>query len=309
MASYLTDLTLRLFAGVAAMPENRRVDIQQFILASRTADGVFSDRHGKNDLYYSAFALRSLMLLGYQPDSSELSQWEQYLQSQAVSQLSLVELTSLVYSEALLHLADGQAFSPQRKQALLTRLATFRRSDGGFASTEQTLYSSTYQTFLAATLLEVLGVGEEMATIPTVPILRRQRPDGGFVELEKLRHSGTNPTAAAIAFLKMRDEKPENPKKAAQFLLARQLSDGGFQANSQVPIADLLSSFTGFVALSDLRQEHLISKEKLAAFVDSCQAKSGGFFGASWDMECDVEYTFYGLGLLALLSSFRAVVD
>jgi len=39
------------------------------------------------------------------------------------------------------------------------------------------------------------------------------------------------------------------------------------------------------------------------AYALSLQAPTGGFRGGAWDNGTDVEYTFYGLGTLALLSS------
>jgi geranylgeranyl transferase type-2 subunit beta len=37
-------------------------------------------------------------------------------------------------------------------------------------------------------------------------------------------------------------------------------------------------------------------------FIDQLELPEGGFRGAAWDGEADPEYTFYGLGALALLS-------
>ena len=41
-------------------------------------------------------------------------------------------------------------------------------------------------------------------------------------------------------------------------------------------------------------------------FVNSLQLENGGFLAASWDEAHDVEYTFYGLGCLALIENHRA---
>ena len=35
---------------------------------------------------------------------------------------------------------------------------------------------------------------------------------------------------------------------------------------------------------------------------ESLQGPDGGFRGGLWDTGCDVEYTFYGIGVLALLA-------
>jgi geranylgeranyl transferase type-2 subunit beta len=38
------------------------------------------------------------------------------------------------------------------------------------------------------------------------------------------------------------------------------------------------------------------------AYASSLARPEGGFGGGLWDDGCDVEYTFYGLGVLALFS-------
>lgn len=42
----------------------------------------------------------------------------------------------------------------------------------------------------------------------------------------------------------------------------------------------------------------------IAAFIaQQLEFPTGGFRGASWDEQADVEYTFYGLGVLGLLGA------
>ena len=49
-------------------------------------------------------------------------------------------------------------------------------------------------------------------------------------------------------------------------------------------------------------QPKAIDAEKAKRFVLALQEKEGGFIAGLWDDAADVEYTFYGLGSLALLS-------
>jgi geranylgeranyl transferase type-2 subunit beta len=79
-------------------------------------------------------------------------------------------------------------------------------------------------------------------------------------------------------------------------------AEGGFQANTRIPFADGLSTFTGLLTAQDLRRRDLISPDKILNWVGtSLELPSGGFRGASWDQQADVEYSFYGLGILGLL--------
>ena len=87
------------------------------------------------------------------------------------------------------------------------------------------------------------------------------------------------------------------------FLLDMQTDEGGLRANTRIPIADLLSSFTGGLTLQDLGAFHELEVDAFEQFVNSLQLDSGGFMAAVWDESHDVEYTFYGLGCLALIAN------
>ena len=81
-----------------------------------------------------------------------------------------------------------------------------------------------------------------------------------------------------------------------------QTDEGGLRANSRIPIADVLSTFTGILTLQDLGGLESIDVMAARKFVKSLMVESGGFLAAEWDDTVDVEYSFYGLGTLALLT-------
>ena len=87
-----------------------------------------------------------------------------------------------------------------------------------------------------------------------------------------------------------------------EFLAEMQNDEGGLLANTRIPIADLLSTFTGLLTLSDLHSASVVNFAAARRFVESLELPSGGFLAAAWDGVADVEYTFYGLGCLALLA-------
>ena len=84
------------------------------------------------------------------------------------------------------------------------------------------------------------------------------------------------------------------------FLKDVRSEEGGFQANSRIPFADSLSTFTGYLTCQDLQDRTLIGVRKLESFVTSLEQPQGGFRAAVWDQATDVEYTFYALGCLGL---------
>lgn len=67
-------------------------------------------------------------------------------------------------------------------------------------------------------------------------------------------------------------------------------------------MADLLSTFTGLFALADLAALSTIRGEAARRYTLSLEQPSGGFCAGAWETTADVEYTFYGLGTLALLT-------
>ena len=80
-----------------------------------------------------------------------------------------------------------------------------------------------------------------------------------------------------------------------------QSDEGGLRANTRIPIADGLSTFTGVLTLQDLDANNEIDTAAARRFAQSLESEEGGFYGASWDQARDVEYTFYGLGACALM--------
>jgi geranylgeranyl transferase type-2 subunit beta len=81
-----------------------------------------------------------------------------------------------------------------------------------------------------------------------------------------------------------------------------QTAEGGLRANARIPVADLLSTFTGLVALAALDSPAAVDRAAARRFVLALQQPAGGFHAGAWDQVADVEYTFYGLGAMALLS-------
>lgn len=309
---YLADLTIRLAEGLETLPEEFREQVATFLLSKQQPDGGFPGRANGSDLYYTSFALRSLALLGKLEDEPA-ERTCKFLQEKLNGQEPLVDLLSLIFSANLLENAAGMDVFANANQSwreyLANNLKTLRRPDGGFAKTIEGSASSTYFSFLVAATMQLIeepiSEPEQLAKFAK----SQQREDGGFVEIRVMRSSGVNPTSAAYALLKILSEETNEPqlneeseKSIAKFLAARQSSEGGFAANTRIPIADLLSTFTGMLTLANLDALGHINTEKAKRFAQSLVQPDGGFFAAAWDEQTDVEYTFYGLGTLALLN-------
>jgi geranylgeranyl transferase type-2 subunit beta len=118
-----------------------------------------------------------------------------------------------------------------------------------------------------------------------------------------MKRSGTNPTAAAVALLNQLNAMDDDiADDVTGFLTDVVSAEGGFQANTRIPFADGLSTFTGLLTAQDLKRRDLIPPDRILHWLStSLELPGGGFRGASWDQQADVEYTFYGLGILGLL--------
>ena len=308
MPAYLESLTLRLASGLESLSDDARERHAAFFKRFQQPDGGFRGREGSSDLYYSAFALRGLALLGHL-EGAVAQRAAGWLQSQLARQVPMVDFLSLIYGSALLDFAAGiDVFNGSASgwQLNIARaLEGFRRDDGGYAKTDEGAASSLYHTFLVVLSQQLIGQPIVEPDRIVAFVRSRQRDDGGFVEMPQMKRSGTNPTAAAIGLLRILDALDNETREATlDFLVEMQTDEGGLRANTRIPIADLLSTFTGCLTLADLNALDEIDVRTVHRYARQLEQPDGGFLGAIWDQVADVEYSFYGLGTLALSAEF-----
>lgn len=303
--TYLAHLTIRLASGLGELPETQRDRHAAFFKQQQQSDGGFAGREGASDLYYTSFALRSLAMLGelHGPLAERVVD---FLRQKLTSQAPIVDFLSLIYSAQLVEMAAGlDVFAhaqPNWREAVAGALENLRRDDGGYAKGPEGHASSTYHSFLVVLCQQLIEIPIVEPDRLAAFIMSQHRDDGGFVEIRAMRRSGTNPTAAAIGLLKILDRlETEVAESTVDFLLDMQTDEGGLRANTRIPIADLLSTFTGMLTLADLGYLEELDLDAARGYVASLEQDGGGFFGAAWDQAADVEYSFYGLGSLALL--------
>jgi geranylgeranyl transferase type-2 subunit beta len=304
--SYLTGLTTRLSDGLAKATDDFRRRHASFLTERQNADGGFSGREGESDLYYTGFALRGLAVLdALLPEVCDRAAG--YLRSCLEEQATVLDLFSLLYSCALVQaaggpdvLADSPADWPERVAGVLE---TFRTADGGYAKASGATAGSTYHTFLVALGYQLLGRSLPRPEEAVRFVRSRRRDDGGYVEIGPMRRGGTNPTAAAVGVLQiLQDLTADEAGPVIQFLTQMMSPEGGLRANDRAPLADLLSTFTGCWTLHQLGALERIDRDQASRFAHALALPGGGFRGGLWDEHTDVEYTFYGLGTVALLA-------
>ncbi|MDA1018192.1 MAG: terpene cyclase/mutase family protein [Planctomycetota bacterium] len=304
---YLLDLAMRLSDGLERLEPSRRNRHVQFLLSQQMPDGGFRGREGDSDLYYTSFAVRGLAILGSM-DTATSQRVGEFLAEYRDRSMSVVDLISWMYSAFVIQVSGGVDLLGEAAVAwaenVAAKLESVRTKDGGYAKSIEGASGSMYHSFLTMLTYELIGRTPPQPNRLIQFIYDRQRDDGGFVEIGPMRRSGTNPTAAAVAMLtSLGGMDQELANDVQDFFREVRSSEGGFQANTRIPFADGLSTFTGLLTCQDLKLNVLkpVSVENL---VGKClEFPTGGFRGASWDEQADVEYTFYGLGNLGLLWS------
>jgi geranylgeranyl transferase type-2 subunit beta len=307
---YLPRLTARLTDGLLRLTPEVRARHAEYLRAAQNADGGFSGREGGSDLYYTGFGLRGLAVLdALTPDVCDRAAG--FLRTSLSQQASVVDFFSLLYAGLLVQTGGGpDVFAnspPDWPERVATTLETFRTADGGYAKTPGSASGSTYHTFLVGLCYQLLGrsIPEPEAIVRFVA--SRRRDDGGYVEIAPMRRSGTNPTAAAVGLLQIVQHQvdgltPEVREGVTNCLAGMVSPEGGLCANARAPLADLLSTFTATWTLDQLGTLDRIDALQALHYAQTVGRPDGGFHGGLWDDGRDVEYTFYGLGVLALLT-------
>jgi geranylgeranyl transferase type-2 subunit beta len=304
---YLQRLTGRLVDGLDRLPAQWRERHIEWLRSVQNADGGFSGREGGSDLYYTGFALRSLAVLqGLTPELC--TRTATFLRQKMGEPASVIDFFSLLVSCFLVSIGGGPdvlaevpADWPERTANMLEG---FRTADGGYAKAQGAASGSTYHSFLVMLALELVNKQAPRIEDLVKFVKARRRDDGGFVEIAPMRRSGTNPTAAGVGILQMANALDAEARAAVIEFLAQLPSEfeGGIRANDRIPAADLLSTFTGSWTMAQLDALDRLDVNALREYAESCEMPTGGFRGGLWDDGVDVEYTFYGLGVLGLLA-------
>ncbi len=270
--------------------------VRDFYRRQWTDAGGGRDRSGRPDLYYTVFTLNGCEALEVPVPEAALEAWlKTFGEGKG---LDLVHLTSLARCWASLR---KKRMPAGLAKALLARLETFRKPDGGYDGDANKPHGTAYGSFLA------LGAYQDLGKLPPKPLRivqslkRLETPDHAWNNAPGVPVGSTNPTAGAVTLLRHL-HLPLNPA-IGDWLLARLHAQGGFTAVPGAPMPDLLSTATALHALASLdRRLTNAQRERCLDFVDTLWSAEGGFHGHWADDHLDAEYTFYGLLALGHLS-------
>lgn len=265
--------------------------VRNFVLRQQNPDGGFKDRSGSSDLYYSVFALDSL--IGLQAELPVTSVQAYVRQFGTGDKLDFVHLCCLARACCALKITENSG-------AIAHRLETFRTPEGGYNPLPDAKNGTVYAAFLALGAYQDLGLAmpSPLKLVQSLKFL--ETADGAWANERSMKTGSTNATAAAVTLLRQL-EQPINPA-VGNWLSARLHPDGGFRANPDAPLPDLLSTATALHALAGLQAPLDQVKERCLDFIDTLWTNEGSFHGHWGDDFLDCEYTFYGLLALGHLS-------
>ena len=136
MSQYLQEMTVRLAEGIGRLPEQTRELNKTFLLNAQQADGGFGGKQGASDLYYTAFALRALSILG-ELYGEVAERAAGFLRSRLNQHETIVDFFSLIYAAGLLKVSANVDIYEDAGDNWQDEVAKFfeslRREDGGFA--------------------------------------------------------------------------------------------------------------------------------------------------------------------------------
>ncbi|MDG1897135.1 MAG: terpene cyclase/mutase family protein [Fuerstiella sp.] len=296
----------RVSRGLRKVDPERLQRHRRFLLTQQLSDGGFRGREGESDLYYTGFAVRALAVSGGL-DATDRDRVSDFLVTQRPTELGVIDLLSWLYSALVVQAAGGADLLSEAPSdfadLIAAKLEATRVEDGGYAKSTEGSAGSTYHSFMVALTYELIGRRPPRPNRLIQFLYDRQRDDGGFVEIAPMKRSGTNPTAAAVALLNSLGGMEDDIARDVQGFLTDVVStEGGFQANTRIPFADGLSTFTGLLSSMDVGGKAIIPADRVLKWLTTqIELPTGGFRGASWDQQADAEYTFYGLGILGLL--------
>ena len=253
------------------LDETSRAEVADFVKTQQHKNGAFTDRAGNPDLYYSLFGAWLSKALSLDDQLASLKNFiltGKFASSKGVSQFSVL----------LLGLMTG--VPEYRKTGIIKLIRVFRETKN---------LGPAYRFFLFMLSFDALYGKNRLLYFFTGIILRFYKPSEDL------------PCSFLAALLLAKFITGGKINRETLLLQAFFEKGEGFKAFREQPNADLLSTAVALFALkktgTDLR---LIAPDclKLAGeYYDN-----GAFLSGDGDLSRDLEYTFYGLLILGVLS-------
>ncbi|MDQ1770444.1 hypothetical protein GQR60_03190 [Labilibaculum sp. A4] len=313
-----------LLKSTEVLSDDAQNQIKSFLGSQKSEAGGFMDRAGKADLYYSVFGYTLSLILDVKLDVLEERKYLKRIKQEG--NLDFVHSMCFVRCDFLLHLIDLQQRSRLSASKFLTisfakdfvhgrvvkslrnncsqllwELEEYLASDSGYNHNKKGAAKSTiYANYLMWTLYQDLQTEQDVLDEITDANRLLRAENGSFANEENSIDGVTSSTAAGL--IMSSTSELEEMLKTKDWLKQMLTKRGGFKAAEGVPLADLLSTSTALLALQLTGENMQNYAENSVNFINLHWDESGGFFGSIADMTCDVEYTYYALLGLGVLS-------
>lgn len=295
--------------------------IRSFVKKEMLKKAVFTDRAGKTDPYYSVFGYTLCFIFDIKIDTRRanklLDEWENNNKFDFVHAISLLRCRFLIQafkikqkagafakmamnSTTLQEIAQKDLAKKvlKKQKNLLSVIEEYKSEDSGYNHFNKKAKGATiYANFLIMGLFQDLYIKDFKKGLRESTCKLRLK-DGSFVNQFESMQGVSAATAAALLII----NEFEGRDKSIDWLKSQISKDGGFLAAPEAPIADVLSTGTSVLSLKLINK---LSKEKAtsaAEFVNLHWHETGGFFGSIADQHPDVEYTFYALLAIGVLT-------
>jgi hypothetical protein len=301
-----------------ALSEDAQNHIISFLRSQKCESGGFIDKAGKSDLYYSVFGYTLALVLDLKLNIADEKKYLKQFEQQNLDFVHSVCLVRAFYLIHLIELKQRTGFNASKylrfsfaKDLILAKLTKktmndcskvlwelenyIAKDEGYNHNRKDAEHSTVYANYLMWTLYQDLQLEED--TIEEIQNANRSLilDNGSYANESNSLDGVTSATAAGMIMNLDRG-------KSKDWLFQMRSKRGGFMAAKDVPVSDLLSTATALLALK-LSGENMDSfAENSLNFINLHWDESGGFFGSIADMSCDVEYTYYALLALGVLS-------
>lgn len=271
-------------AGYKSLTPDAAERLRIFILSRIDVRGGFKALDESPDLYYTVFGLECMLAAGMDIFPAHIDELLSRHNTETASNiLTVASLARLICRIGCVNHAEMARLAEQIEE--------FRRDDGGYADSRDSLSGSVYASFLITLAYSDMNAelpdGEKLINF----VLGRQAQGGGLVNRCSEAEPCATSTAAGIVIL---NHFGMSTALHAGWLQSLEAGSGGFYLSVKSATADLISTAVAVHALSQVSAGHGRSLLH-AEFVRLFWHPEGGFCGVPAGDHPDCEHTFYAL--------------
>lgn len=268
----------------------RRGRAIEILRSKQQADGGFCGKSKSSDLYYTGFAVLSLLAMGADFDFSKTIQ---YLHDYAFDERADLAHRAAWIRQCRLLI---QGWPDERMIAQqVDALSRYRCSDGAWHHLGAEASGSAYGCFLYLGAMQDLGVAVEESTKQAIAncIDSLKTRGGGYFNEADIPAVSVPATAAAMVCKRVLGIEIRDAD--ARQWLVRCFDGAGFRVMPIAPVADLLSTAVAVHALEVCGTDIEPIRGACLDFVNALWDDAIGFCANPEDRLSDTEYMFYGL--------------